>query len=150
MRSSEAQEGFTYLAVMLFIALTGLGLATVAESWSHNRQREKETELLWVGNQFIQAIGLYYERSPGTAKQFPQSLEDLLEDRRFLTKQRYLRRIYVDPMTGKADWELIQAPGGGIMGVRSRSALRPLGRMVRGSSYSEWAFSYNPISSVHR
>lgn len=143
-KSSETQRGYTYLAVLLFIALTGLGLASVAESWSHARQREKETELLWIGNQFAQAIGLYYERSPGGLKRYPESLEDLLEDRRFLTKQRYLRRIYADPMTGKTDWELLQAPGGGIMGIKSRSTARPLGRMASLSAYSYQEFSYSP------
>lgn len=150
MRSFEAQRGFTYLAVMLFIALTGLGLATVAESWSHARQREKEAELLWVGNQFIQAIGLYYERSPGGTKRYPESLEDLLEDRRFLTTQRYLRRIYADPMTGKADWGLVQAPSGGIMGIRSRSTSRAVGRMALVSAYSQWEFSYSPVPGGRR
>lgn len=150
MRSSEAHQGFTYLTVLVFVALTGLGLATVAESWSHARQREKEAELLWVGNQFIQAIGLYYERSPGAIKRYPESLDDLLEDRRFLSKQRYLRRIYADPMTGKADWDLVEAPGGGIVGIRSRSTSRAVGRMARVSGYSQWDFTYSPVPAVRK
>ncbi|MGB3934164.1 MAG: type II secretion system protein, partial [Burkholderiales bacterium] len=114
--SSGRQRGFTYLAALFFVAVAGLGLAVTGELWSHARQREKETELAWVGQQFRQAIGLYYQRSPGAVKRYPERLEDLLEDKRYLTVQRYLRRVYADPITGKADWGLVPAPGGGIMG----------------------------------
>lgn len=118
----HAQDGFTYLAALLLIAISAAALASVAEAWSHARQREKEAQLLWVGNQFKQAIGVYYQRSPGSVKRYPANLDDLVEDRRFATVQRYLRRIYLDPMTGKAEWEVIGAPGGGVMGVKSRAA----------------------------
>jgi type II secretory pathway pseudopilin PulG len=118
--SQGQQSGFTYVFALLLVALTGAGAAAIAETWSHARQREKEAELRWVGNQIKQAIGLYYQRSPGTLKRYPESLENLLEDRRFLTMQRYLRRLYADPLTGKADWQLVLSPAGGIMGVRSK------------------------------
>src|SRR5260221_247456 len=116
MSSGRRQGGFTYLAALLLIAVVGAGIAATAELWSHARQREKEAELLWIGNQFKQAIGLYYQRSPGAIKRYPEKLEDLLEDRRFVNVQRYLRKIYPDPMTGKPNWSPIPAPGGGIMG----------------------------------
>jgi type II secretory pathway pseudopilin PulG len=113
------QSGFTYLMALLLVALTSAGTAAIAETWSHARQREKEAELLWIGNQFKQAIGLYYQRSPGTVKRYPEKLEDLLEDNRFLTRQRYLRRIYANPMTRNREWEVVPAPQGGIMGIRA-------------------------------
>src|SRR5262245_51578615 len=118
--SSGRQRGFTYLTALLLVAVMGVGLAATGELWSQTRQREKETELAWIGNQYVQAIGIYYHRSPGTVKRYPQKLEDLIEDRRFLTTQRYLRRQYADPLTGKADWTLVPSPEGGIQGVRSR------------------------------
>lgn len=135
------------------VAVTGLGVATLGEAWSRSRQREKEAELLWIGNQFKQAIGLYYERSPGAAKRYPEKLEDLLEDKRFVTTQRYLRRIYADPITGKPDWDLISAPGGGgIMGVKSRSASRQIGPISSVATYANCEFTYEPqvvIRSSH-
>jgi hypothetical protein len=73
---------------------------------------------------------LYFQRSPGTAKRYPARLGDLLEDRRFLSRQRYLRRIYVDPMTGKAEWGLVQAPQGGVMGVYSLAEGKPRGEFT--------------------
>jgi type II secretory pathway pseudopilin PulG len=147
MNGGNRQRGFTYLAVLFLVAAAGFGVATLAETWANARQREREAELLWIGNQFRQAIGLYYERSPGTVRRYPEALEDLLEDRRFLTKERYLRRIYIDPVTGKADWDVISAPGGGIMGVKSRSTARPIGRMSAARTYTSWEFVYEPAAS---
>ncbi|MBK8065244.1 MAG: type II secretion system protein [Betaproteobacteria bacterium] len=154
MRSgNRPQGGFTYIAILFAVAAAGLVLAGVGEMWSHARQREKEAELLWVGEQFREAIGLYYQRSPGSVKRYPQSLQDLLEDKRHLSMQRYLRKIYVDPMTGKAEWGLLPAPGGGIAGVYSLSRAQPLKtgkfpvqyREFQGlKQYSDWRFSYLP------
>lgn len=137
------QSGFTYVFALLLVALTGAGAAAIAETWSHARQREKEAELVWIGNQFRQAIGLYYQRSPGTVKRYPEKLDDLLDDRRFLSMQRYLRRLYPDPMTGKGDWQIVPAPGGGIMGIHSRSPRRPA-RGAEANTYAEWKFVYAP------
>lgn len=151
MTSGDAQRGFTYLTALLLIAASGFGLAAIGETWSHSRQREKEAELLWIGAQFRQAIGLYYQRSPGAVKRYPEKLEDLIEDRRFFTAQRYLRRIYVDPMTGKAEWDLIAAPGGGFMGVQSLSTKRAVRRLEdRETAYKDWKFTYEPPEVLRR
>lgn len=153
----NAQHGFTYLAAMILVTALGTGLAAYGETWVHAQQREKEAELLWIGDQFREAIGLYYQRTPGAAKRYPPRLDDLVEDKRFLTRQRYLRRIYPDPFTGKAEWGLVQAPEGGIAGVYSLSEGRSIGRAVigpggaktlsEGVAYREWRFTYEPPSS---
>ena len=145
MSNGERQSGFTYLCALLLTAFIGAGLVAIIEIWSQARQREKEAELLWIGNQFKEAIGLYYQRSPGAVKRYPEKLEDLIEDKRFLTTQRYLRRIYIDPMMGKAEWDLVPAATGGFMGVRSLSPRPPIRRRDGGGSrYSEWKFVYEP------
>lgn len=148
MTAGRRQRGFTYLAALFLVAIAGVGIATMAETWSNARQREKEVELLWTGDQFKQAIGLYYERTPAVSKRFPESLEDLVQDRRFATVQRYLRRVYADPVTGRTDWELIAAPQGGIQGVRSRSTKRPVGRMSSVAAYADWTFTYQPQTAT--
>src|SRR5215831_6762883 len=122
----RAQRGFTYVVAMFAVAIAGALLAAGSTVWSQSRQREKEKELLFVGAQFREAIRLYYERTPGTVKRYPQKLEQLLDDRRYLSLQRYLRRIYKDPMTGSSQWGTVAAPGGGIMGVYSLSDKAPL------------------------
>jgi type II secretory pathway pseudopilin PulG len=148
----KKQSGFTYMAILFVIAIAGVMLAVTGINWSQASQREKERELLFVGNQFRQAIALYYEKSPGI-KRYPHALEDLLKDQRQLGIQRYLRKIYLDPMTRKTEWGAIAAPDGGIMGVHSLSDATPLkssnfdyvDQAFEGANkYSDWVFEYIP------
>jgi len=159
MSAGRREKGFTLAGALILIGVLGAGMAAYGEIASHAAQREKEEELLFVGNQFRQAIGAYYERTPGAVKQFPRKLEDLLEDKRHPVAQRHLRRIYADPITGKPDWGLVEAPSGGIIGVYSRSQAQPIksgGFLTRDHSlaeaarYSDWRFSHSPASPVMR
>lgn len=77
-------------------------------------------------------------------KRYPEKLEDLLEDRRYLSVQRYLRKIYADPLTGKPEWSLIAAPGGGIMGIHSLSEAAPIRRADGAKKLADWRFVYEP------
>lgn len=151
--SAGKERGFTYIGLLLAVAVSGAALAAVGELASHAAQRERENELLFVGEEMRQAIGAFYERSPGGAKRYPAALEELLEDKRHPVPQRYLRRIYPDPLTGKPDWGVIEAPGGGIMGVYSRSELAPIKRgnfpradesFAQATRYSDWKFFHSP------
>jgi Type II secretory pathway, pseudopilin PulG len=153
----KEQSGFTYLAILFAIAIAGVVLAATGINWSHAGQREKEQELLFVGNQFRQAIALYYEKSPGTVKRYPRTLSDLLKDERQLGIQRYLRKVYIDPMTLKAEWGTVAAPDGGIMGVYSLSDIVPLksanfdyaDRTFEGAAkYADWVFAYSPQAMI--
>jgi type II secretory pathway pseudopilin PulG len=145
-------RGFTYIGLLILIAIMGIGLAATGVVFRQQVQREKEKELLFVGDQFRRAIGQYYERSPGGDKRFPQTLEDLLLDKRYPATQRYLRRVYLDPMTGSKDWGLVKGPGDGIIGVHSLSEARALktagfpGRYADfegKDSVGEWQFVYS-------
>ena len=46
------QGGFTYVGLLIAVALMGVGLAAYGELYSHAAQREKEAELLFIGGQF--------------------------------------------------------------------------------------------------
>ena len=145
------QRGITYLAVIFAVAMLGLLSAGTGQVWQTVAKREKEAELLFIGNQFRQAIGSYHERSPGAAKEYPEKLEDLLADNRFPVPQRHLRQIYRDPMTGTTEWGLLRSAGR-IVGVHSQSAVRPLRTAFSGpdadfaqaKGYDEWLFVYTP------
>lgn len=121
----RGQGGFTYLGVLMLIALMGIGLAATGELWSTVAQRERERELLWVGTQYAQALRSYYRSSPGLA-QYPQALDELLEDARYPNPRRHLRKLYRDPVTGSDDWGLLRSIDGRITGVYSRAQQVPL------------------------
>ncbi len=151
------QRGFTYLGLLFAVALAGVALAATGMLWSTERQREREKELLFIGGQFREAIASYYERSPGLVKRYPAKLDELLKDGRFLTMQRHLRRIYIDPMTGTRNWGMVPAPEGGVMGIFSTATAAPIKRAGFASefsefegknSYVEWRFVYRPAASA--
>lgn len=148
------QRGFTYLAVLFAVAILGAVLGASAVVWHAQAQRDKEQELLFIGHAYRQAITQYYEKTPGTAKQFPKKLEDLLEDKRQVRLTRYLRKLYLDPMTASKEWGLVTGPGESIVGVYSRSSRAPIktGKFDEvdkdfngASSFMDWKFVYtNP------
>lgn len=148
-----SQQGFTYIGVLIAVSLIGLGLALAGQTWRVSVKREKEARLLFIGHQFRHAIADYYNSSPGSIKQYPASLEDLLKDNRYPGIRRYLRRIYPDPVTGTSEWGLVKAPGNGIAGVYSLSEKTPIkqGNFLEEdagfegrNSYREWRFVYYP------
>ena len=152
MTNMRNQDGFTYLGVLFLVAILSAALAGTGVIWSTAQQREKEKELLFIGNTFRLAIGAYYQKTPGTIKRYPNNLGDLLKDNRQLVQTRYLRKIYDDPFTGQAKWGLIRASDGGIMGVFSLSEKEPIKRFFEQESadfigtkkYSDWRFVYMP------
>ena len=148
-RRSRAEAGFTYLLLLFAVAAMGLVAAGTAELWSTLARREKERELLFVGNQYREALRRYQEAVPDTPQRHPLRLEDLLLDSRLSTLRRHLRQIYADPMTGRADWVLLRQ-GEHIVGLHSRAAGRPLKQhgfdrrdesFAGAASYADWRFT---------
>lgn len=142
--------GFTYLTVLFIIATMGAGLTLVGEIWHTAAAREKEAELLYIGNQYRIAIERYYLSGP---RLYPRNLSDLLKDPRKSNTVRHLRRLYPDPITGKNEWGILKASDGGIMGVYSQSnaaplkqdGFRPRDQTFKGApTYQEWRFLYEP------
>lgn len=149
MRSGKA-NGFVYIGLLIGVAIVGVSLGAVSEVWTQSRQREKERELLFAGNQIRQAITRYYLASPPANRRFPNQLEELLEDVRTPDKTgRYLRRIYLDPITNSEKWGETRLPGGQLVGVYSQSDSEPIkstGFALRDKEftekthYSDWIF----------
>jgi type II secretory pathway pseudopilin PulG len=153
MRRATSQGGFTYVAVLVAVALIGIMLAAAGMSWSMAQQRAKERELLFVGNAFRKAVADYYQGTPGTIKRYPNSFADLLKDNRNAATVRHLRRVYVDPMTGLANWGMVRAADGGIQGVYSVAVGEPVktsrfrqrdSEFEGARSYADWRFVYVP------
>lgn len=148
-------SGFTYIGLLILVAIMGVTLAMLGTFWHTAQQRAREQQLLFIGNQFSNAIYAYYQNPPSEGtnagiKQFPKRLEDLLQDNRQQTTVRYLRKIFADPITGKFQWGLIKGADGGIVGVYSLSEDAPLKTANFGKGnekfsykkhYSEWQFT---------
>jgi len=143
---------------MVLVAMVVLGILVEVgvTTQSHISRREQEQELLFRGQAYRNAIRSYYEAGK-PVKKYPPALDDLVKDPRSAFR-RHLRVLYSDPMIrGKAEWVLIRAPDGGIMGVASSSTDRPLrtGNFPDGleqfetaKSYGEWVFAYTPIQAL--
>lgn len=133
------QRGFTYIVILFAVALVGLGLAALGTYWSAEVQRERERDLVFIGDQMAVALWRYYENSPNkSAREYPQKIEDLLEDRRNLVNARHLRRFYADPLTGSRDWGLVRT-GGRITGIYSLSTGAPMVKAGFPPGYEKFA-----------
>lgn len=167
----RGQHGYAMVALLVSLSVMSILMTAVMPTWSQIARREKETELVFRGQQYARAIGQFQRKSgPGV---LPPSIDVLVD-------QHYLRRKYTDPITG-GDFNLLSAltqtqpaatgggtanaqrppsqPGGvgavgiptsasgrgntgGIMGVASKSTATSL-RIYNGRThYNEWQFVY--------
>lgn len=146
------ERGFSYIMLMIAIVIMGVAMSAAARQWKTMVQRELEAELLAKGIEIQTALALYSTSikagrvMPGEV--YPQTLADLTR-----LPKPFLRKVYLDPV-GHGEWELVRAPTGGIMGVRSKSRSKPIKqhdfppdvRHFDGkSTYYDWVFQYpNP------
>ena len=146
----RANTGFTYLTALFIVAVLMGGLALIGEMWETSAKREKEAELLFIGNEYRKAVMRYYLAGP---RQYPKNLSDLIKDPRQPGTVRHLRRLYPDPVTGKSEWGFDKSPDGGFAGVHSLSEDQPLksgnfklrdAGFESAQKYSDWKFIYTP------
>jgi type II secretory pathway pseudopilin PulG len=158
-RARQPQAGFTYVGLLIGVAVLGVSLAAIGQVWQTAAVREKERELLFVGNEYRNAIRNYYAGTPAGVVRFPRRLEDLVEDHRTPVVRRYLRRVYPDPVTGGERWGIVPSPDGGIAGVFSLSEERPLKiagfigadtKFENAERYSDWKFAYAPPAEIRK
>jgi len=96
-------------------------MAVAMPSWRHQMQREREAELIFRGEQYARAVGLFQRKFAGT---FPPSIDVLYQ-------QKFLRKKYKDPMTPEGQFQVLYqasaaqpgVPGGG--GIPIGGAARP-------------------------
>ena len=153
-RARRRDGGFTYVGLLVLVALIGVMLAAAGEVASTAAQREREAQLLWAGHEYRAAIGRYWNQR----RTYPQSLQDLLGAAPGTASDsavpvHYIRRLYADPMSNAVDWALVPAPSGGIMGVASSSKRAPLKTghfddvdrdFDKATSYNDWQFTFSP------
>jgi hypothetical protein len=153
---ARREAGTALLGLMIGVAATAAGQMLAMQAHATTMQRERETDLLFIGEEFVRAIRAYHVAGPPTARLLPASLEDLLIDRRSGPTRTHLRRLYADPFTGRPDWGLIRL-GDRIIGVHSRAKVEPMKRtgfpaslagFERAKTVADWRFIYVPMSAT--
>ncbi len=153
-RQHRHYAGFTYVALLILIAIIGVVSVSTLKLGSVLQRRAAEEALLDIGAEFQQALASYANATPAAQPRTPHALQDLLKDPRYPNTVRHLRQLVADPLTGNNTWGLIQTPDAkGIIGVFSLSEDRPIKignfevafRDFEGkTSYREWRF-VNPV-----
>jgi type II secretory pathway pseudopilin PulG len=150
-QSIHHSSGFTYLTLLILIAVIGLASLATIQIGSILQRRAAEEELLAIGSEFQSALVSYASATPTGLSPFPSSLQDLVKDPRYPTIRRHLRQIYMDPLTGQPGWGTVTSPDeNGIIGVYSLSKDTPIKvgnfepqfYLFEGkTSYRDWVFS---------
>ncbi len=118
------ERGYALLFVFLMAAIVGLYLYSQLPRVAFESERDKEQSLIDRGEQYKRAIQLYV----AALKKYPQKIEDLENT----NDKRYLRRRYIDPMTGKDEWRLIHVNAAGQL-TDSLVQKPPCGALGQGS-----------------
>jgi type II secretory pathway pseudopilin PulG len=164
-RIPAREDGFAMAALLAAMTVMMIFLSMALPAWRTASQREKETELIFRGQQYARAIVLFQRKYANT---FPPNVEILLNE-------HFLRKKYKDPMTENGEFQVIYAnqqasaqpsaggtvptqgqpqqrppttvgsgatvgAQGGIIGVASKSTATAL-RVYNGrDKYNEWVF----------
>ena len=148
-RPRRGQRGFTFVWVLMAVAIFSVGLAVIGPKWSDDARRDKERELLRIGAKYAKAIAAYRAASPGSVKNYPPKLESLLSDERMVSMTRYLRKLYADPLDPARPWGVVRGPDGSVRGVYSQADAVPLNTeaidlgvlaLPPAQRYSDWKF----------
>lgn len=139
--SRRRQGGYAYLLLLLAVAVMGAASSAAVQIGATESRRDAERHLLTIGNGLQQA--LLEHAAP------PKELDDLLKDNRVPGLKRHLRRIPIDPLTGRDTWGLVRDGQGGIVGIYSLAKGTPIKRtgfesrwahFEQANSYQAWVF----------
>lgn len=157
-RQFQRQEGgFSYLALLIVIGIIGAMAAGALGAGATMQRRAAEEELLFIGLQFQRAFQSYRNATPPGQPPFPERLEDLVRDKRGGMVKRHLRKIFMDPLTARPDWGVIDAPGGRVAGIFSKAEgptikvtdfPAELAALEGKARYSDWVFGSLPVSTM--
>jgi type II secretory pathway pseudopilin PulG len=155
----STQRGLMLIGLLIMMLFTSVLAMMALDFWATTRQREREAELLFVGDQIRQAIRRYYFAAPsGQQRVLPQSLQDLVEDTRSTITQHHLRRVYADPISGDIEWGLVMR-GDRLAGVYSQSDAKPIKQtgfefanaaFEGKETYRDWVFLFLPPTQTRR
>lgn len=149
----KSSAGFTYLAVLMLVIVMGIMLGVAGQSYKMIADREREEELLWVGSQYREAMLRWRNPPAGIQKNRPLGdIKFLLAEPSAAKGFRYLRKLYLDPITG-TEFNIIKDPNQGIIGIASASEKEPIKQanfpkdfldFEGKKKYSDWQFTNKP------
>ncbi len=94
-----SEDGFTLLAVIFLMTILTLWMAVAVPKMTKSIQRDRDLETMHRGKQYIRGIQLYYRKFHA----YPPNIDALVKTNEI----RFVRKRYLDPMTGKDDWKPI-------------------------------------------
>jgi type II secretory pathway pseudopilin PulG len=156
---AREQNGFTYIGLLIVVAMLAAGATAALSAGSALQWREKETELIAIGLEYRRALKSYANSSPAGQPNAPRQLTELLRDPRHPGVVRHLRRIYPDPLTSETHWGLVRDPAGLIIGIHSTSTAVPFRQnrfpvgmesFEQAESHAEWVFDANNAITRHK
>jgi type II secretory pathway pseudopilin PulG len=98
-RSRPSEAGYVLISVMILLAIFLIVMAVGAPKVAESIQRDRDLETMHRGKQYIRAIQLYYRKFHA----YPPNVDALVKTNEI----RFLRKKYIDPVTGKDDWKPI-------------------------------------------
>jgi type II secretory pathway pseudopilin PulG len=106
----DPESGYTLLIALLIVATILLITAAAAPNILTEGRRDRDEEMIWRGQQYTRAIGLYYKKYG----HYPHTVDDLVKSDNQI---RFLRQAYKDPMnTDDGSWRPIYlGPGGALI-----------------------------------
>lgn len=157
-RRRPREGGFTYLGLIILVAIIGLVGAASLKIGALLQRAAAEEALLDIGAAFGAALQSYAEATPAGQPRQPPTLQELLRDPRFPGTRRHLRKLFVDPMTGKAEWGVMyMGDKVGVIGVYSLSNAQPFkianfgprfANFERKERISDWRFTMTGQGAV--
>lgn len=95
-----SEEGYLLVAVIFMLAILIISLSVAMPRIRAAIQRDRDVETMHRGEQYVRAIQLYYRKFGA----YPPNVDALVKTGGI----RFLRKRYIDPITGKDDWKPIQ------------------------------------------
>jgi type II secretory pathway pseudopilin PulG len=138
----RGQHGYAMVVLLVGMSVAAILMSAAMPVWHQSIQREKEAELIFRGNQYVRAIGLFQRRSgPGV---LPPNLDVLVSN-------HFLRKKYKDPITGQ-DFDLLSpvqqaAPAGGQPGGAQPGSAQPGGAQRGGAPTGRGAAPLTPATT---
>jgi type II secretory pathway pseudopilin PulG len=103
-RLRRGEQGYNLVVLLVLVTVMNVAIAVALPAWSKFMQREKETEAIFRGLQYAEAIRVFQKRHA----RLPNTLEELIE-----IEPRAIRKLYPNPLHEGGKWGILLQSAGG-------------------------------------